>query len=168
MVFINCCFLLQNSTYLFKPSHCFFVLTVPRLIPSRNKVIPTEEIVACSFLLLVFRMIPNFGACRLLTNSLHCFPFTCLHTSLAFMSYSVIARNSVCASCTRPAFLHPPSFGIILLFNNNEVIAYRCYAHGSSVPRFGAPWLGLSMAPAHLRKLGCRWSCLDSGACGGL
>ena len=45
----------------------------------------------------------------------------------------------MCASCPRAAFLHPPSFGIILLFNDNELIAYRCYAHGSSVPSFGAP-----------------------------
>ena len=119
-------------------------------------------------MLLVFRMILKFGTCRFFTNSLHCFPFTCLHIPLAFMSYLVISRNSVCASCPRAAFLHPPSFGIILLFNDNELIAYRCYAHGSSVPSFGAPRLGLSMAPAHLRKLGCRWSCLDSGACGGL
>lgn len=118
------------------------------------------------FLLSVVRFL-NFGTCRFLTNSLHCFPFTCLHISLAFMSYLVISRNSVCASCTRAAFLHPPSFGIILLFKDNELIAYRCYARGSPVRSFGAPWLGLSMAAAHLRKLGCRWSCLDPGACGG-
>ena len=119
-----------------------------------------------SFLLSVFRMILNSDTRRLLTNPLHCFPFTCLHVSLAFMSYLVISRNSVCASYTTATFLHPPSFGVLLLFKDNELIAYRCCVRVAPQYKVSEP-PGLSMAPVRLRKRGCGWSCLRPGACGG-
>lgn len=35
----------------------------------------------------------------------------------------------MCASYSTAAFLHPPSFGVLLLFKDNELIAYRCCMH---------------------------------------